>query len=444
MELEGLELEKLKYSLFTRRRFIAIFLATFLGAFNDNLLRSGLVVLIAYSATKGIELPTRPEILVTICSALLIIPLLLFSSIAGPLADKYEKSRLVVITKVAEVFIMVFVFYGFATHNIYLLMAMLFVSGTHTAFYSPVKYSILPEHLSKAELLAGNGFMAGGSYLAVLLGLVTGGLLVEFDGNVIGFAAVGIALVGLFASLYIPRTVAAHPETHINWNVWKGTRLMVGHAFDDRTIFRTILCLSWFLLVGSVYMSQFANYAQGVVHANNEVYILFLTVFSIGIAIGSLLCDTLLKGEVSTRHIPMAAFGMSVFTYLMVITTALVRACPPCDPVSMMSCEACELMGVSEFMANPQHWPMLACMMLAAVCGGIYMVPLYAVLQSRAKVQLRSQIMAASNLSDSIFMTTAAAVSALLLMFGANIPELFLILATINLGIAYYARQISA
>ncbi len=433
MELEGLVPEKLKYSLFARRRFIAIFLATFLGAFNDNLLRSGLVVLIAYSATKGIELPTRPEILVTICSALLIVPLLLFSSIAGPLADKYEKSRLVVFTKIAELFIMTCVFYGFATQNIYLLMCMLFVSGTHTAFYSPVKYSILPEHLSPGELLAGNGFMAGGSYLAVLLGMVTGGLLVEMEHNVIGLTAVGIALVGLAASLFIPPTKPAHPETHINWNIWTATRLMVGHAFDDRTILRAMLCLSWFLLVGSVYMSQFANYAQGVVHANNQVYILFLTLFSIGIAAGSLLCDTLLKGEVSTRHIPLAGLGMSFFTYLMVFTTPAVNPCADCP-----------LMDISAFISVSSHWPMLACMMLAAVCGGIYMVPLYAVLQSRAKARLRSQIMAASNLSDSVFMTTAAVVSAALLLLGFNIPELFLILATLNLGVAYYARQISA
>lgn len=429
MELQGLELEKLKYSLFLKRRFLPIFLATFLGGFNDNLLRSGLVVLIAYSVSKGIALPTEPEILVTICSALLVIPLLLFSSIAGPLADKYEKSKLVVFTKLAEVVIMAWVYYGFYTLNIYLLMGMLFISGTHTAFYSPIKYSILPEHLNSGELLAANGFMAGGSYLAILLGMISGGLLVEMPGNVIGTAAVIIAILGLVASLFIPNTKACHPDTHIDFHIWKAARSILTHVMGDTIIFRSILCLSWFLLVGSVYMSQFANYAQSVLHANNEVYILFLTVFSIGIAMGSLACDTLLKGEISSKHAPLAAAGMSMFTYLMVLTT----------PVATHE----GLIGFNDFLGDYRHWPFLFCMMMAAVCGGVYMVPLYAVLQSRAKAQFRSRIMAASNLSDAIFMTIAALASALLLMVGFDIPDLFLILATINIGVVFYARKIS-
>src|SRR4029077_12508870 len=186
---------------------------TFLGALNDNLLRSGLVVLIAYSASNGIVLPARPEILVTICSALLVMPLLLFSSIAGSLADKFEKSRLVRFAKIAEVGIMVCVFYGFATKNIFLLMAMLFVSGTHTTFYSPIKFSILPDHLQSGELLAGNGFMAGGSYLAVLCGLIVGGLLVELPGNVIGITALCVAAGVLLSSLFILPSHIAHPDT---------------------------------------------------------------------------------------------------------------------------------------------------------------------------------------------------------------------------------------
>ncbi len=433
MELDGLHLEKLKYSLFLKRRFVAIFLATFLGAFNDNLLRSGLVVLIAYSASKGITLPTQPEILVTICSALLILPLLLFSSIAGPIADKYEKSRLVMLTKLAEIVIMMVVYYGFATQNIYLLMCMLFVSGTHTAFYSPVKYSILPEHLSPGELLAGNGFMAGGSYLAVLLGMISGGLLVEYEGNLIGKAALLVAAVGLLASAFIPRTQPAHPERQVSCNIWKGARIIITQAWGDAVIVRSILSLSWFLLVGSVYMSQFANYAHGVVQANNEVYILFLTVFSIGIAIGSLLCDTLLKGEISARHTSLAAIGMSLFTYLMVLTTPAIAPCADC-----------EMTGAAAFISSIHHWPLLLCMLLVAICGGIYMVPLYAMLQSRADARFRSCIMAASNLSDAIFMTAAALVSAALLMHGFTIPDLFLILATLNIGMVLYVRKISA
>lgn len=430
MELERLDIVNLKYSLFGRRRFLPIFLAAFLGVFNDNLLRSGLVVMIAYAGMKGIALPARPEILVTICSGLLILPLVIFSPIAGTLADKFEKSRLVVLAKLAEVGIMACAFYGFSTHNIYLLMAMLFVSGTHTAFYGPIKYSLLPEHLQSGELLAGNGFMASGSYLAILFGMITGGWLVETEGNTIGIAAVAVACAGLFASIFIPRSKAAHPEVPIDLNLWKGARDLYRYVWNgDRAIVQCIWALSWFLLIGSVYMAQFPNYAQGVIHANNEVYILFLTTFSVGLAIGSLVCDTLLKGEISTKLMPLAAAGISIFSYLMVWATPTARHA--------------ELLDVSTFLQAPEHWLLLACMLLVSVCGGLYMVPLYAVMQSRAHEQYRSRVMAASNLTDSLFMTFAAIVSALLLWAGVGILDLFLILATLNIGAVFYARKVA-
>ncbi|MDE3060526.1 MAG: hypothetical protein KGJ06_05895 [Pseudomonadota bacterium] len=429
MELEALALPHLKYSLFLKRRFLPIFLATFLGAFNDNLLRSGLIVMIAYAPSHGIALPARPEILVTICSALLVMPLLIFSSISGSLADKYEKSLLVRLTKVAELFIMACAWFGFQHHNILMLMGLLFISGTHTTFYSPIKFSILPDHLHNRELLAGNGFMAGGSYLAVLCGLIAGGLLVVYPGNVIGTTALGIALAGWFASLFIPSSRIAHPETKINFNLIRGTREMIAFAWRDRKVLFSIFGLSWYLLVGWVFMSQFANYAQGVIHANNEVYILFLTVFSIGIAAGSLLCDTLLKGEISLKLTPLAVWGVSMFTYLMVFTT------PP--PAKTM-------LDIAGFLAVPQHWLVLGCMLMVAVSGGIYMVPLYAVLQAHTPSEYRSRVMAASNLSDATFTTVAALIAALLLSLGVRITDLFLLVATLNLIVVYYARRASA
>lgn len=423
------DVKNLKYSLFSKRRFLPIFLATFLGAFNDNLLRSGLVVLIAYSAIKGIALPVPPEILVTVCSALLVTPMLLFSSLAGSLADRFEKSKLVVCTKVVELGIMGAACYGFATQNIYLLMAILFISGTHTTFYSPIKFSILPDHLQSGELLAGNGFMAGGSYLAIILGLIAGGLLVEMPGNVIGYSAVLIAVIGLLASLFIPPSHIANPNGSLHFNLWKGTKDIVLHVYQDKVALYTILALSWFSLVSTVYMSQFANYAQAVVHANNEVYILFLTLFSIGIAIGSLLCDTLLKGEISPKLTPIAALGTSIFTYLMVFTT------PKTTHTG--------LLDVVTFISTPHLWPMLGCMLMVAVCGGIYLVPLYALLQARSKAEHRSRVIAASNLSDSIFMTLSALVSALMLLVGFGIQDLFLCVATVNLVVVWYARRLT-
>jgi acyl-[acyl-carrier-protein]-phospholipid O-acyltransferase/long-chain-fatty-acid--[acyl-carrier-protein] ligase len=427
MEVDALALQNLKYSLFLKRRFLPIFLATFLGVFNDNVIRSGLVVLIAYSARNGIALPTQPEILVTLCSALLGIPLILFSSICGSLADKYEKSMLVRCAKIAELLIMSAAYYGFAHQKIILLMGLLFVSGTHTAFYSPIKFSILPDHLSSKELLAGNGFIAGGNYLAVLFGLIAGGLLVEMPDNVIGTMMLCVAFVGWISSMFILPSKIAHPDMKIQFNIWKGSKDIILYACRNRLVMLSILGLSWFLLVGSVLMSQFANYAQAVLHADNTVYILFLVVFSAGVAIGSLITDGLLKGVISLHLTPIACFGVSLFTYGVVIATK--------TPAHA------ELIGVSEFLTVPQHWIILGCMLMVAASGGVYMVPLYATLQSHTPAQYRSRVMAASNLSDSIFAAFIALVSALLLSLGFSVTDLFLLVATLNLPVVYYARK---
>lgn len=428
--MTAIPLPHLKYRLFFQRRFLPVFLATFLGGFNDNMLRAGLTVMIAYSSLKHIALPARPEILVTIASALLMLPLILFSSIAGPLADKYEKSRLVVYTKIAELGIMGTAWYGFDTQNIVLLMVLLFISGTHTCFYGPIKFSILPDHLENKELLAANGFMAGASYLSLLFGLIAGGLIEEFPGNAIGWALIGVAVVGFAASLFIPASHIGHAETKLSFNLWRGTKEIVGYACSDRTVMHSIFALSWFLVIASVYMSQFANYAQAVVRANNEVYILFLATFSVGIVAGSLLCDTLLKGEISLKLVPWAALGISVFTYLMVFTTPT------------LAHEG--LLNARDFLTVPTHWLVLGCMTMVAVCGGIYIVPLYATLQSHTPKQFRSRIMAASNLNDALYMTAAASVCAVLLWLHVGILDLFLILATVNIGVICYARKFFA
>ena len=430
MELEGLHLKNLKYKLFTSRRFLPMFLSIFLGAFNDNLIRSGLVVLITYAAQHDISLSMQPEILVTICYGLLVLPMVLFSSIAGELADKYEKSRLIIFTKIAEIFIVLGASYGFYHNDIPFLMVILFISGTHSAFNVPIKFSILPQHLKHGELLAGNGFVASGSYLAILVGMIVGGLIIESPNNLIGIVAISVSIIGFIASLFVPRAPSAHPQTKISFNLWKGSMSIIAHARKDDVLVRTILALSWFITVGSIYISQFANYARGVIHANNEVYILFLVVFSVGTAIGSLLCDTLLKSQISTRFTPLAAIGIALFTALMVFFT----------PVPMTD----ELMTINEFFSVTSHLLVLGCMLLVAICGGLYIVPLYALLQSRTGASHRSQIIAASNLSDSLSMTLSAIISAILLSYGLGVKDLFIIVAFLTLAVAWYVRKIIA
>lgn len=408
-----------------------MFLAQFLGTFNDNMLRNGLVVMIAFAAEKGIRLPyDKPAVLVTICSALLVIPFILFSSLAGQLADKYPKARLITYTKIAEIGIMCTAFYGFQTNNVTLLMVLLFVSGTHSTFFGPIKYSILPELLKDGELLAGNGFISGGTYLAVLGGLIAGAILIEVPGNVIGTAAVTIAIIGLIVSLFIPRSEAVAPQTEVHYNLWTSTKEMVSFARSSKTLFSAILGISWFLLVGSVFMTQFANYAKEIVHGDNEVYTMLLTMFSIGIAAGAVLADQILKGEITGKLAPWALVGVSLFTIIMVLST----------PHSSST----ELITVGQFLSDVNHWPMAISVIMVALSGGIYMVPLYAMLQKYSEAHYRSRVIAASNMFDSLFMTFAAIASAALLHFNFSITDLFLFLAAANLLVFLYARKITS
>jgi MFS family permease len=428
MELENLHLKNQKYSLFACRRFLPMFLATFLGTFNDNVLRSGLVVLIAYSAKHGIKLFADAEILVTLCSGLLVLPMVLFSSIAGQLADKLDKAMLLRFTKMAEVAIMLTAAYGFYSQNIILLMCLLFISGTHSTFFVPIKFSVLPQHLKHGELLAGNGFIASGGYLAILTGMMAGGLLVDAEYNLIGIVLVIFALLGFVASLFVPPALSAHPETKIHLNLWRGSIEIIKYTLRDKMLVRIILSLSWFIVVGSVFVGQIANYSRGIIHADNKVYIVFLTLFSLGMASGSLICDTLLKGQISTRFTPISALGVALFTVLMVVFT----------PAPMGD----ELMTVSQFFSVPSHYIIVFCMIMVAVCGGVCMVPLYAAMQDRTSPSHRSQIIAASNLSDSICITIATVSSAVILACGVGVADLFIIVGLITPAVAWYARGI--
>lgn len=421
----------LRYGLFLKRRFLPLFLAQFLGSFNDNLLRNGLVVMIAFASERSIPLPMdKPAVLVTICSALLILPFILFSSLAGQMADKFPKGQLITYTKIAEIAIMCMAFYGFYTENVLLLMALLFISGTHSTFFGPIKYSILPEQLTEGELLAGNGFISGGTHLGILGGLIAGAILVVYPHNIIGFVAIGIAITGFIISLFIPRGAASAPDAHVHYNLWTSTKEMLGFAASSKTLFHSIIGISWFLLLGSVIMTQFANYSKEIIHGDNEVYTALLTMFSIGIATGAVLADQILKGEVTAKLSPWALLGMSGFMIAMVLTTP-----PPLHE---------GLLEVNELFLTPHYWPMIGSIVLVALCGGIYMVPLYAMLQTHSECHYRSRVIAASNMIDSIFMTVAAIISALLLHIGYSITDLFMLLAAANLGIFLYARKLTA
>ncbi|HYV88518.1 MAG TPA: MFS transporter, partial [Candidatus Polarisedimenticolia bacterium] len=296
------------------RRFLPLFITQFMGALNDNIFKNALIILVTFriAAETGID----GQLWATIAAGIFILPFFLFSATAGRFADKFEKSRLIVIIKVAEIAIMALAAFGFDQQNISVLMTVLFLMGTHSTFFGPLKYSILPAHLATNELLGGNALIEAGTFLAILIGTIAGGVFILTGQGiaVVSAMVLSVAVLGLLASLAIPKAPAEAPDLKLGWNIAKHTWEMTRYAAEQRDIFLSILGISWFWLIGSVYLSQFPTFSKDVLGADNNVVTLFLTAFSLGIGAGSMLCSRLLKGEISARYVPLGALGVTLFT----------------------------------------------------------------------------------------------------------------------------------
>ncbi len=418
-----------QFSLLKTKRFLPLFVTQFLGSFNDNLFRSALAVLITYQFTQSPFSWLTAGVMVALCSTLLVIPFPILSPLAGQLADKYDKAKLIRLVKISELIIMSIAAYGFIYSNIYLLMLMLLMGGVHSAFFGPLKYSILSDHLKESELLAGNSLLAGGTYASVLAGLIFGGVLVDTDqsGLLIGVVLVCGALLGLISSHFILPTIPAAPALKLNYNFIKEAVKIVKYTSTNRSVFLPILGLSWFLLIAAVFMGQFPTYAKAV-GANSEVYSLFLAIFSLGIGLGALICHRILKGEISARYTPVASFFISFFMIMLVLTS---------DKTSHT-----ELVGLGEFINHAANWPLMVSMLGIAVAGGIYIVPLYTLMQARAEAEFRSRVVAARNVLNSIFITLAMLISAAILAAGLDVFDLFTIIGIGNLVITIKSMKI--
>ncbi len=418
-----------QFSLLKTKRFLPLFITQFLGSFNDNLFRSALAVLITYQFTTSPFSWLTAGVMVALCSTLLVIPFPILSPIAGQLADKYNKAKLIRLVKISEVVIMSIAAYGFMHSEIYLLMLMLLMGGVHSAFFGPLKFSILSDHLEEKELLAGNSLIAGGTYASVLAGLIFGGVLLDADqsGVLIGSVLSIGALLGLISSLFILPTIPAAPDLKVTHNFVKEAIRIVKYTKTNRSVFLPILGLSWFLLIAAVFMGQFPTYAKAV-GANSEVYSLFLVIFSLGIGLGAVICHRILKGEISARLTPVASFFITFFMIILVITSG--------------KSGGSELVGVSEFIDHLANWPLMLSMFGIAIAGGIYIVPLYTLMQARAEIQFRSRVVAARNVLNSIFITAAMLISAAILAAGLDVFDLFLIIGISNLAITIHSARL--
>jgi MFS family permease len=404
----------------TVRRFLPLFLTQFFGAFNDNLFKNALVILITFKLAD--EYGLNAQLLITSIAGLFILPFFLFSSTAGQLADKHEKSFLIRIIKFVEIVLMVLTAISFTFLNLWGLIILLFFMGAQSAFFGPLKFSILPQHLKENELVAGNGLVSAGTYIAILSGTLCGGLFILHPAGraFISAGVVGVAIMGFISSLLIPKAEPSVPGMKIDWNPFRSTMDIISYVKPNVIVFRSILGISWFWFLGSVFLSQFPTFSKDILGGNEEVSTLFLVVFSVGVGLGSTLCNRLLKGKVSARLVPFGCIGMTAATLLLYF-------------FSMTVPKTGELAGVMKFISEPGSWGVIFSFLLLAASGGIFSVPMYALMQSRSSDEHRARVVACLNITDSFGMVLSAVFVALMLMLKISIINIFLIIGIVNL-----------
>ena len=404
-----------QFSLLLTKRFMPLFMTQFLGAFNDNFFKSALMMLITYKL--GDESGLDPRILVNAAAGIFILPFFVFAPTASDLADRLDRSVLMRWVKFAEIIIMICATLGFVLHNLWLLIIVLFAMGAQSAFFSPAKYSILPQHLAEHELIAGNGLIQMGTYLAILTGTIAGGLLILRENGIylVGLGAVFIAFAGWLTSLFIPPTKPIDSTRKVSFRLISRTCEMFKEIWPMRQVFCSMLAISWFWLVGSVFLAQFPTYSRLILGTDESVATSFLAIFSCGIGLGSMACNAILKGQITSKYVPSAAYGIAIASILL----WYVSDRPPVDSNA-------PIIGAFEFFSRPENFMITACLFMIAFCGGLYIVPLYAVMQNRAPESKVSSVIACSNISDSIFMALAAVGASILISSGITIPQLFL------------------
>ncbi|MGF6955031.1 MFS transporter [Paraburkholderia youngii] len=420
------EAHESQFRLLRQRRFAPFFWTQFLGAMNDNVFKIGFTSLVTYQAARfsGVD----PKTAAFLISAIFILPFVLFSATSGQIADKYDKALLTRLVKTFEIAVMLVGGAGFWLHSAPLLYLCTFLMGVHSTVFGPVKYSYLPQHLSKAELVGGNGMIEMGTFVAILVGTIVGGAgagFAEHGAVVLAGACIAIALIGRGVSGFVPATPAPQPGLRINWNpvseTWRNLKL----AHENRTVFLSLLGISWLWFVGATFLASFFNFAKDVLSADPDVVTVLLATFSIGIGIGSLLCERLSKRRIEVGLVPLGSIGMSVFAIDLFFAS---HALPPVG----------HLLSVGEFLARLAHWRVLADLFLLAMFGGFYSVPLYALIQSRSQPSHRARIIAANNILNSLFMIVSALMAMGLTAAGFGIPEIFLVTALLNVVVAGY------
>ncbi|MDX1694577.1 MAG: MFS transporter [Ketobacteraceae bacterium] len=413
-----------QFSLLKTRRFAPFFLTQFFGAFNDNVFKNALLILFTFSAAYQTDM--NISLLNNLAAGLFILPFFLFSAFAGEIADKYEKSSLIRRIKLGEIAIMSLAGIAFWFDSTYGLLFILFLMGTQSSFFGPVKYSIIPQHLPSRELVGGNALVEAGTFLSILLGTILGGILSKLDHGPewVSVTVIFIAILGWLSSRQIPDAPAANPDININFNPLRETFNTIQFARRNHAVFLAIMAISWFWFLGAAYLTQLPKYTQDVLRGDQTVVTALLAFFSIGIALGSLLCEKLSGRKIELGLVPLGSIGLSLFGMDLFFTGSEGSG---------------ELMGFLAFFSQAESYRVLVDFVAIGVFGGLYIVPLYAMIQERTEEKTRARTIAAVNIMNALFMVVSALSGILFLgIFQLDIPGFFLILAIMNAVVAIY------
>ncbi len=409
--------------LITSRRLAPLLVTQTLGALNDNLFKNALVVLVLFKSAES----SGPA-LVALAGGVFILPYVLLSATAGQVADRFDMASTIRIVKWAEVGLMAVASAGFMLGSTGLLFAVLFGLGVHSTFFGPLKYAILPAHLDGQELVAGNGLVEAGTFLGILAGTIAGSALMPLPAGaaIVSGACLLVAGAGVASALFISPAPSRSPELPIGWNPARETSSLLGLARGNRAVWLCVIGLSWFWALGATLLAELPTIVRDELGAQPSVFTLLLAFFSVGIGVGSMLCSRLLRGEVSARLAPFAAAGLSFFLW----------------DFGRAVGQAGGLASVAAVLGSLAGWRMLGDLLLLAVSGGVYSVPLYAIIQEESAPGFRARMVAANNVVNAAAMAAGAVLIALLAAWGVAPVAVLWAAAAANLGMAVWVMRL--
>lgn len=415
--------------LFKDRRFLPMLITQACGCFNDNLLKSALIMLITYKSKDYTDM--APQLLISLANAIFIFPFIIFAGIAGQISDKFDKAKIIKIIKLIEIAIVGISIYGFAQNSLNILFVSIALMGVHSAFFGPIKYSILPEHLKREELISGNGYIEATTFITILLGTLLGGLAVSGVYVILVLMSL-IALLGWLSSLYILPSTNLSSDLKLNWNFLKESWDIVKYSTSKKQVFLSILGISWFWFIGAAFMSQIPTLTRDVFASDKNVANLFLGVFSIGVGFGSFLCNRIFGREISTKYVFISALGISVFGIDLFFASR----------ISAVDYQLDELRSIIMFISKKHNWRILVDLFFIAALAGLYIVPLFAVMQYFSAPAFRSRVIAANNVVNAVFMIASHLLITVLFNVGCSVTTIIFVICLLNIVVALYIYKL--